>query len=143
MMQDVIEHGAGRKAQKLGRKDLAGKTGTTNEVRDSWFCGFQKDVVTVAWIGYDKFRLLGKRETGGQAGLGMLGGFHAQGPQRQAPGDPETAPGDGQGARLQGERTTGQVRWGRGVGPCSVCACPAGTQACSLHRWWEDRREGR
>ena len=71
MMQDVIKHGTGRKALGLRRKDLAGKTGTTNKVRDSWFCGFQKDVVTVAWMGYDKFRPLGKRETGGQAGLGM------------------------------------------------------------------------
>ncbi|WP_256091505.1 penicillin-binding protein 1A [Candidatus Thiosymbion oneisti] len=71
MMQDVIKRGTGRKALRLKRKDLAGKTGTTNEVRDSWFCGFQKDVVTVAWMGYDRFRPLGKRETGGQAGLGM------------------------------------------------------------------------
>ena len=75
MMQDVIKRGTGRKARKLGRRDLAGKTGTTNEVRDSWFCGFQKDVVTVAWIGYDKFRPLGKRETGGQAALGMWVNF--------------------------------------------------------------------
>lgn len=71
MMQDVIKHGTGRKALQLKRKDLAGKTGTTNDVRDSWFCGFQKDLVTITWMGYDKFRPLGKKETGGQAGLGM------------------------------------------------------------------------
>ena len=56
---------------KLERDDLAGKTGTTNDVRDSWFCGFQKDLVTVAWMGYDEFHPLGRGETGGQAALGM------------------------------------------------------------------------
>ena len=71
MMQDVIKHGTGRRALQLGRDDLAGKTGTTNDVRDSWFCGFQKDLVTVAWMGFDEFHPLGKGETGGQAGLGM------------------------------------------------------------------------
>jgi penicillin-binding protein 1A len=71
MMQDVIKRGTGRRALKLKRDDIAGKTGTTNDVRDSWFCGYQKDFVTVAWMGFDEFRPLGKGETGGQAGLGM------------------------------------------------------------------------
>jgi len=84
MMQDVIKRGTGRKARRLGRKDLASKTGTTNEVRDSWFCGFQKDMVTVDWMGYDKFRPLGKRETGGQAGLGMWVDFMHQALRRDA-----------------------------------------------------------
>ncbi|MCB2263072.1 MAG: PBP1A family penicillin-binding protein [Candidatus Thiosymbion ectosymbiont of Robbea hypermnestra] len=78
MMQDVIKRGTGRRARKLNRRDLAGKTGTTNDVRDSWFCGFQKDLVTVAWMGYDKFRPLGKREIGGRAGLGMWVDFMRQ-----------------------------------------------------------------
>lgn len=71
MMQDVIKYGTGRKALKLEREDIAGKTGTTNDVRDSWFCGYQKDLVTIAWMGFDDFAPLGKGETGGQAGLGM------------------------------------------------------------------------
>lgn len=71
MMQDVIKRGTGRRALKLEREDIAGKTGTTNDVRDSWFCGFQKDYVTVAWMGFDEFHPLGRGETGGQAGLGM------------------------------------------------------------------------
>jgi penicillin-binding protein 1A len=71
MMQDVIKHGTGRRALQLERDDLAGKTGTTNDVRDSWFCGFQKDLVTVTWMGFDEFHPLGKGETGGRAGLGM------------------------------------------------------------------------
>ena len=56
---------------ELEREDLAGKTGTTNEVRDSWFCGYQKDMVAVAWMGFDDFSPLGKGEPGGRAGLGM------------------------------------------------------------------------
>jgi len=71
MTQDVIKYGTGRKALKLEREDIAGKTGTTNDVRDSWFCGYQKDLVTIAWMGFDDFAPLGKGETGGQAGLGM------------------------------------------------------------------------
>jgi len=71
MLQDVIRQGTGVKALELGRADIAGKTGTTNEVRDSWFCGFQKDLVAVAWMGSDDFKPLGRGETGGQAALGM------------------------------------------------------------------------
>jgi penicillin-binding protein 1A len=71
LLQGVIREGTGRKALQLGRSDLAGKTGTTNDVRDSWFCGYQKDLVTVSWMGYDDFSPLGRGETGGQAGLGM------------------------------------------------------------------------
>ncbi len=69
MMQDVINHGTATKAKQLGRTDLAGKTGTTNNFVDAWFCGFQKDLVTVAWIGYDEPKSLGKNETGGRVAL--------------------------------------------------------------------------
>ncbi len=78
MMQDVIKFGTGRKALELEREDIAGKTGTTNDVRDSWFCGYQKDLVTIAWMGFDDFAPLGKGETGGQAGLGMWVDFMRQ-----------------------------------------------------------------
>jgi penicillin-binding protein 1A len=78
ILQDVIREGTGRKALELKRSDLAGKTGTTNEVRDSWFCGYQKDLVTVAWMGFDDFKPLGRGETGGQAGLGMWVDFMGQ-----------------------------------------------------------------
>jgi penicillin-binding protein 1A len=71
MMEDVIKRGTGRLARQLRREDIAGKTGTTNDVRDSWFCGFQKDYVTVAWMGSDGFRPLGKGETGSHAGARM------------------------------------------------------------------------
>jgi len=71
LLGDVIRAGTGRRARSLGRDDLAGKTGTSNDVRDSWFCGFQKRLVTVAWMGFDDFSPLGSKETGGRAALGM------------------------------------------------------------------------
>ena len=69
MMQDVIRHGTGRKARDLGREDLAGKTGTTNDQHDAWFSGFNSDVVATAWVGFDQHRPLGRREVGGVAAL--------------------------------------------------------------------------
>ncbi|MEE8119650.1 MAG: penicillin-binding protein 1A [Gammaproteobacteria bacterium] len=71
MMQDVIKRGTGRRALVLGRNDLAGKTGTTNEYRDAWFSGFNNDLVTTAWVGFDEFRSLGPGEYGGRAALPM------------------------------------------------------------------------
>ena len=69
MLQDVVRHGTGIRAMQLGRQDLAGKTGTTNDSIDAWFCGFQPTVVGIAWMGYDQPRSLGDRETGGGAAL--------------------------------------------------------------------------
>jgi len=71
MMQDVIRHGTGRRALALGRNDLAGKTGTTNEQRDAWFSGFNGAVATTAWVGFDSPHPLGHRETGARAALPM------------------------------------------------------------------------
>lgn len=71
MMRDVIKQGTGRRALALNRQDLAGKTGTTNDQRDAWFAGFNRDVVTIAWVGFDNPRSLGERETGGRAALPM------------------------------------------------------------------------
>ena len=71
MMRDVIRRGTGRKARVLGRNDIAGKTGTTNDQRDAWFAGFNPEVVTVAWVGFDDTHPLGNSETGGRAALPM------------------------------------------------------------------------
>jgi len=71
MLQDVIRRGTGQRARELGREDLAGKTGTTNEQRDAWFCGYNRALVASAWIGFDEVAPLGDRETGGQAALPM------------------------------------------------------------------------
>ncbi len=69
MMQDVINQGTAVKARQLGRTDLAGKTGTTSNFVDAWFCGFQKNLVTIAWTGYDEPKSLGNNETGGRVAL--------------------------------------------------------------------------
>jgi penicillin-binding protein 1A len=70
-MQDVIKRGTGRRAMSLGRTDLAGKTGTTNDQRDAWFCGFNTQLVTTVWVGFDRVQPLGNGETGGRAALPM------------------------------------------------------------------------
>ncbi|RMG31921.1 MAG: penicillin-binding protein 1A, partial [Gammaproteobacteria bacterium] len=69
MMRDVVRRGTGRRALQLGRRDLAGKTGTTNDQRDAWFCGFDSALVAVAWVGFDDHHPLGARETGSRAAL--------------------------------------------------------------------------
>ncbi len=69
MMQDVVKRGTGRRAMSLGRNDLAGKTGTTNDQRDAWFCGFNTQLVTTVWVGFDRVQPLGNGETGGRAAL--------------------------------------------------------------------------
>ena len=71
MMQDVIQRGTATRAKQLGRTDLAGKTGTTSNYVDAWFCGYQADLVAVAWIGFDNPKSLGNNETGGHAALPM------------------------------------------------------------------------
>ncbi len=78
MMKDVIKRGTGRRAMALGRKDLAGKTGTTNDQRDAWFCGFNTQLVTTVWIGFDRVQPLGNGETGGRAALPMWVDYMAQ-----------------------------------------------------------------
>jgi penicillin-binding protein 1A len=61
--------GTAARAMKLGRNDLAGKTGTTNDFIDAWFCGFNAGLVAVAWIGFDTPHTLGRNETGGRVAL--------------------------------------------------------------------------
>ena len=69
MLQDVIKRGTGRKALELGRNDLAGKTGTTNESKDTWFSGYNGDYVTTVWAGFDQPETLGRQEFGGTVAL--------------------------------------------------------------------------
>jgi penicillin-binding protein 1A len=71
MMQDVIRLGTGRRATQLGRGDIAGKTGTTNDQLDAWFSGFNPNIVTTTWVGFDRPHPLGNRETGSRAALPM------------------------------------------------------------------------
>ena len=69
MMQSVIRNGTAAKALQLGRSDIAGKTGTTNDHFDAWFAGYSTKQVAIAWIGFDKPQTLGKNETGAAAAL--------------------------------------------------------------------------
>jgi penicillin-binding protein 1A len=69
MMMDVVRRGTGKKAMVLGRNDLAGKTGTTNEQRDAWFSGYNDEIVTSVWVGFDSHEPLGRFEVGGKAAL--------------------------------------------------------------------------
>lgn len=69
MMRDVITQGTAIKARSLGRRDLAGKTGTTNDQRDAWFNGFNRTLVAIAWVGFDTSKPLGRGEVGGRAAL--------------------------------------------------------------------------
>ncbi|MEY3807860.1 MAG: hypothetical protein RI893_836 [Pseudomonadota bacterium] len=71
LLRDVVQKGTATGAKILGRQDLAGKTGTTNEQRDAWFNGYTKTNVATAWIGFDDFSPLGNLETGGVAALPM------------------------------------------------------------------------
>ncbi|MEX2352947.1 MAG: penicillin-binding protein 1A, partial [Gammaproteobacteria bacterium] len=68
---DVVKRGTAVRARALNRQDLAGKTGTTNEQHDAWFFGYNPEVVTVTWVGFDSFRGLGINEVGGRAALPM------------------------------------------------------------------------
>ncbi len=68
IMQGVVERGTALRAKKLGRP-LAGKTGTTNKSKDTWFIGFSPDLVVGVFAGFDNPRSLGKRETGSSVAL--------------------------------------------------------------------------
>ena len=69
LMRDVVRYGTAARAMALGRNDLAGKTGTTNDHIDAWFAGFMGRLVAISWIGFDTPANLGPNETGGQAAL--------------------------------------------------------------------------
>ena len=75
LMKDVVRYGTAAKAMSLGRNDLAGKTGTTNDHIDAWFCGFNGKLVAVSWIGFDTPANLGPNETGGLAALPIWMGY--------------------------------------------------------------------
>ncbi|MGO1659114.1 MAG: penicillin-binding protein 1A [Marinobacter sp.] len=69
MLRDVVKRGTGRRALALGRDDIAGKTGTTNEQRDTWFAGFNHNLATTVWVGFDQPKPLGRREYGASTAL--------------------------------------------------------------------------
>ncbi|WP_115681317.1 penicillin-binding protein 1A [Cupriavidus taiwanensis] len=93
MLRDVVRYGTANSAkQRLGRNDLAGKTGTTNDAVDAWFAGYTPNLVAIAWMGYDQPKSLGVRETGGGLALPIWVGYMSkalkgvpESPERPAP----------------------------------------------------------
>ncbi|QRQ87652.1 penicillin-binding protein 1A [Cupriavidus oxalaticus] len=93
MLRDVVRYGTASSAkQRLGRNDLAGKTGTTNDAVDAWFAGYTPNLVAIAWMGYDQPKSLGVRETGGGLALPIWVGYMSkalkgvpESPERPAP----------------------------------------------------------
>jgi penicillin-binding protein 1A len=78
LMQDVARVGTAARAASLGRKDVAGKTGTTNEFIDAWFAGYLPSLVGVSWVGFDQPRSLGRNQSGGLVALPIWVGYMEQ-----------------------------------------------------------------
>jgi len=95
MLRDVVRMGTANAAkQRLGRNDLAGKTGTTNDAVDAWFAGYTPNLVAIAWMGYDQPKSLGVRETGGGLALPIWVGYMGQ-VLKGVPEIPERQPPEG------------------------------------------------
>jgi len=92
MLKDVVKRGTATKARDMKRSDIAGKTGTTNGPRDAWFSGYNPDLVTTTWLGFDDNRKLGRREFGGSAALPIWMDYMSKAlarlPQRRHPQPP-------------------------------------------------------
>ncbi|EGG30089.1 Multimodular transpeptidase-transglycosylase [Aequoribacter fuscus] len=93
MLKDVVKLGTGRAALSLKRNDLAGKTGTTNGPRDAWFSGYNPNIVTTTWVGFDDFSELGSREFGGTAALPIWIDFMREALKGQPEIDRQIPPG--------------------------------------------------
>ncbi|WPO99609.1 penicillin-binding protein 1A [Pseudomonas sp. HR96] len=85
MLEDVIKLGTGRRALALGRPDIAGKTGTTNDSKDAWFSGYNGDYMTTVWTGFDQPETLGRKEFGGTVALPIWMDYMAAALKGKAP----------------------------------------------------------
>ena len=106
MLQEVTTRGTGRKAAELGRNDLGGKTGTTNNQLDAWFTGFGANIVATAWVGSDGLTPLGRREAGGRLALPMWMDFMAE----SLPDYPQASPQEPEGIKtVRIDKATGEA----------------------------------
>jgi len=92
MLMSVIDHGTGARAKALGRP-LAGKTGTSNQSKDTWFAGYSTDIAAVTWIGYDDGKPLGGSEAGAVTALPAWMGFMKVAHEGRPRGDFPRPPG--------------------------------------------------
>ena len=113
MLQEVTRSGTAASAKRaLGRGDIFGKTGTTNDSMDAWFAGFQRHLVAVVWIGYDTPHKLGDRETGGGLALPVWIEFMSQ----ALKGVPVSEPAPPEGVvQVDGDWVFDEFAGGRGV----------------------------
>jgi penicillin-binding protein 1A len=93
VLRDVITRGTGRRALVLERSDIAGKTGTTNGPMDAWFSGYNRDVVTTTWVGFDNYTPLGRKEFGGTAALPIWIEFMREALKDSPQSEPPLPPG--------------------------------------------------
>ena len=132
MLRDVTIYGtAARASNILKRQDLAGKTGTTNEYVDAWFCGYQMTVAGCAWVGFDQPRKLGNNETGGTAALPIWIGYMSRAlkdvpMQIPTPPDGLVAYGEGRNRNYVYTENMGKVQEAE-AGPAEV-PLPSGDQ---------------
>ncbi|RFP78044.1 PBP1A family penicillin-binding protein [Hydrogenophaga borbori] len=92
MLRGVVQQGTARRALRLARSDVAGKTGTSNQARDVWFAGYSSGVSTVVWMGYDQPRSLG-RATGATHALPVWTEFMARAVADRTPSERERPAG--------------------------------------------------
>jgi penicillin-binding protein 1A len=112
LLRDVARYGTGARAQSLGRSDVAGKTGTTNDSHDAWFSGYGGGIVGVAWIGFDQPHNLGERETGGGLALPIWLDYMSSALKGQPIVDREPPPGV---VTIDGEYYLEQFQPGQGL----------------------------
>jgi penicillin-binding protein 1A len=93
MLKDVVRRGTATRANSLGRTDLAGKTGTTNDQKDAWFSGYNADITATVWVGFDQVRPLGRGETGARAALPIWIDFMAVALAGKGPSEVPEPPG--------------------------------------------------
>jgi penicillin-binding protein 1A len=121
MLRDVARIGTGARAAQLGRADVAGKTGTTNDSHDAWFSGYGGDIVGVAWIGFDQPHPLGERETGGGLALPIWLEFMTTALKGVAVTEREAPPGV---VMIDGEYYLQQFQPGQGVASLGLDELP-------------------
>jgi penicillin-binding protein 1A len=117
LLRDVARYGTGARAASLGRADVAGKTGTTNDSHDAWFSGYGGGIVGVAWFGFDQPHNLGEKETGGGLALPIWLDYMASALKGLPVLDREPPPGV---VTIDGEYYLEQFQPGQGIASLGI-----------------------